>query len=193
MSELIPNISIEQKIRIIRGFKVILSSDLAALYGVTTFNLNKAVKRNLDRFPEDFMFQLTAKENESLRFQIGMLEKGRGKHTKYLPYAFTEQGVAMLSSVLNSKRAILVNIEIIRAFVRLRLILATHKDLAQKLDALEKRVGTQDTKIQAVFDAIRELMKTPEKPKRKIGFLEEPQTPYPSPQMGRLTSTTPPT
>jgi phage regulator Rha-like protein len=155
-----------------------LSSDLAVLYGVKTKELNKAVQRNLERFPDDFMFQLTTQENEFLRFQIGTLEKGRGKYSKYLPYAFTEQGVSMLSTVLNSKRAILVNIEIIRAFVRLRQVLATHKDLAQKLEALEKRVGAQDAKIQAVFDAIRELMKAPEKPKRKIGFLEEPKAIY---------------
>lgn len=113
MSEVVSQNLVEQKIYLLRGKKVMLSHDLAGLYGVTTFNLNKAVKRNSDRFPEDFMFQLTAKENESLRFQIGILEKGRGKYAKYLPYAFTEQGVAMLSSVLRSKKAIRVNIEII--------------------------------------------------------------------------------
>jgi uncharacterized protein YjcR len=178
MNELIPNISVERKIFIIRGMKVMLSSDLAELYGVKTKELNKAVQRNLERFPDDFMFQLTAKENVNLRFQFGTLSLGHGKHSKYLPYAFTEQGVAMLSSVLKSKKAILVNIEIIRAFVRLRRILSTHKDLARKLEALEKRVGAQDIKIQGVFDAIRELMKTPEKPKRRIGFLEEPKAVY---------------
>jgi len=178
MSELVPTISIERKIFIIRGIKVMLSSDLAELYGVKTKELNKAVQRNLERFPDDFMFQLTAKENENLRFQFGTLGLGHGKYSKYLPYAFTEQGVAMLASVLHSKKAILVNIEIVRAFVRLRQVLATHKDLARKLEALEKRVGVQDTKIQAVFEAIRELMKTPEKPKRKIGFLEELKAVY---------------
>ena len=120
--------------------------------------------------------QIAALEKHSLRTQIAT-SKGRGGR-RYLPYAFTEQGVAMLASVLHSKKAILVNIEIVRAFVRLRQVLATHKDLARKLESLEKRVGVQDTKIQAVFEAIRELMKTPEKPKRKIGFLEEPKAVY---------------
>ena len=120
MSELIPNISVEQKIFIIRGIKVMLSNDLAELYGVKTKELNKAVQRNLERFPDDFMFQLTAKENEILRFQFRTLRLGHGKHSKYLPFVFTEQGVAMLSSVISSERAILVNIEIVRAFVRSR-------------------------------------------------------------------------
>ncbi len=178
MSELIPNISIEQKIFIIRGHKVMMAADLAEMYGISTKYLNQQVRRNIRRFPSDFMFQLTKEEDQSLRLQNATLEKGRGKYSKYASSAFTEQGVAMLSSVLNSERAILVNIEIVRAFVRLRKVLTTHKDLAQKLDALEKRVGNQDVKIQAVFDAIRELMKTPEKPKRKIGFLEEPKALY---------------
>jgi hypothetical protein len=177
MSELIPNISVERKIFIIRGLKVMLDADLAEMYGIPTKHLNQQVKRNTKRFPSDFMFQLTKEEDESLRSQFVTSKKGRGG-IRYLPLAFTEQGVAMLSSVLSSERAVLVNIEIIRAFVRLRQVLATHKDLALKLDNLEKRVGNQDTKIQAVFDAIRELMKTPEKPKRKIGFLEEPKAVY---------------
>jgi hypothetical protein len=162
MSELAPTISIERKIFIIRGIKVMLSPDLAVLYGVDARALNRAVKRNSERFPEDFMFQLTRKEFDNLKYQIGTSSWGGARRA--LPYAFTEQGVAMLSSVLRSKKAILVNIEIVRAFVRLRQILATHKDLARKLDTLEKRVGAQDVKIQAVFDAIRELMKAPEKP-----------------------------
>jgi len=132
---LIPREIIEQKIYFIRGQKVMLDSDLARLYEVATFNLNKAVKRNLDRFPQDFMFQLSAKEFESLRFHFGISKPGRGGR-RYPPYAFTEQGVAMLSSVLNSKRAVQVNIEIMRAFVRLREILSTHKDLARKLEEL---------------------------------------------------------
>jgi len=178
MSELIPNISVERKIFIIRGMKVMLDTDLAEMYGIPTKRLKEQVKRNIKRFPTDFMFQITKEEAEILRSQTATLRLGHGKHSKYLSSAFTEQGVAMLSTVLNSERAILVNIEIIRAFVRLRQVLATHKDLARKLEALEKRVGAQDTKIQAVFDAIRELMKTPEKPKRKIGFLEEPKAVY---------------
>jgi hypothetical protein len=178
MSELISMDDIEKKILIIRGKKVMLSSDLAELYGVTTFNLNKAVKRNIDRFPLDFMFQLTVKENENLRFQTGILSLGHGKHSKYLPFVFTEQGVAMLSSVLRSKRAIKVNIEIMRAFARLREILAVNKDLARRLEELERKYNAHDHEFKVVFDAIRELMKTPEKPKRKIGFLEEPKAVY---------------
>ena len=130
--------TIERKIYLIRGIKVMLDSDLAELYGVETFNLNKAVKRNLDRFPSDFMFQLTKDEAISLRFQIGMSKvSGRGGR-RYLPYAFTEQGVAMLSSVLSSKRAVQVNIAIMRAFVMLREMLATNKDLARKIHEMEK-------------------------------------------------------
>ncbi len=144
-----------------------LDSGLAELYGVTTFNLNKAVKRNQDRFPEDFCFRLTSEEYQALRFQIGILKSGRGQHRKYLPYAFTEQGVAMLSSVLHSKRAAMVNIAIMRAFVKLRQILATHRDLARKLEALERKY---DTQFRAVFDAIRRLMTPPEPVRRRIGF-----------------------
>jgi hypothetical protein len=119
----------------LRGQKVMLDTDLADLYQVPTKVLNQAVRRNKDRFPADFMFQLTADEFSALRSQIVTLDTGRGQHRKYLPYAFTEQGVAMLSSVLRSKRAVNVNIEIMRAFVRLRELLATHEDLANKLDS----------------------------------------------------------
>jgi len=158
---------IERRIFLIRGLKVMLDTDLAELYGVETFNLNKAVKRNLDRFPEDFMFQLTKEDAESLRFQIGMSKaSGRGGR-RYLPHAFTEQGVAMLSSVLNSKRAVQVNIAIMRAFVKLRVMIASHKDLARRLDDQEKKY---DQQFRIVFDAIRELMTPPVKPRRKIGF-----------------------
>ncbi len=170
----IPIGRIENMILFIRNQKVILDSNLAQLYGVTTGNLNKAVKRNLDRFPKDFMFQLTQEEYKSLRFQIGILEKGR--HTKYLPYAFTEQGVAMLSGVLNSPKAVQVNIEIMRAFVRLRQMLLTHTELARKLETLEKKY---DAQFKVVFDALRALMSPPVKPKRKIGFdLKEKQVRY---------------
>lgn len=163
---LVPREVVEQKLYLMRGQRVMLDSDLARLYGVTTFNLNKAVKRNLDRFPGDFMFQLNAKEFDSLRFQSGMSKTGRGGR-RYPPYAFTEQGVAMLSSVLNSKCAVQVNIEIMRAFVRLREILATHKDLARKLEQLEKKY---DAQFKVVFDAIRQLMKPPEPKRGRIGI-----------------------
>jgi len=158
---------IEQAIFLIRGQKVLLDADLAQLYGVETKILNKAVKRNLDRFPEDFMFQLTAEEAENLRFQIGTSKKQRGGR-RYLPYAFTEQGVAMLSGVLNSPRAVKVNVEIMRAFVRLRQLMATHTDLARKLTALEQKY---DKQFKVVFDAIRALMAPPAKPRKKIGFI----------------------
>ena len=172
---LIPVESIERSILLIRHHKVMLDSDLAELYGVTTKRLNEQVKRNRARFPEDFMFQLTASEAEILRSQIATSKKGGGGR-RYRPYAFKEQGVAMLSSVLNSERAIQVNIEIMRAFVRLRRMLASHAVLARKLDVLEKKYNTQ---FKVVFDAIRELMRPPESKKRPIGFLvEEPRVPY---------------
>lgn len=171
---LIPLERIERSILLIRGHKVILDADLAGLYGVETKQLIRAVKRNLPRFPEDFTFQLNEEESENLRFHFGTSSQWGGR--RYPPYAFTEQGVAMLSSVLRSKRAIQVNIEIMRTFVRLRRLLASHADLARKLDSLEKKY---DTQFKAVFDAIRELMKPPESKKRPIGFLvEEPKVPY---------------
>jgi hypothetical protein len=144
-----------------------LDADLAGLYGVTTKRLNEQVRRNRSRFPEDFMFQLTSTEAASLRSQIATSNRGRGGR-RYAPYAFTEQGVAMLSTVLNSERAIQVNIEIMRAFVHLRQILASNTQLARKLNALEKKY---DSQFRVVFEAIRELMTPPEPNKRKIGFL----------------------
>jgi hypothetical protein len=168
---------ITQAIHIVRGHKVMLDADLAALYGVVTKALNQAVKRNLARFPEDFMFQLTREEAEALRSQsvtldaptadAGAATSRRGKHLKYSPYAFTEQGVAMLSSVLHSERAVLVNIEIMRAFVRLRAYLAAHEELQTKLAKLERKY---DAQFRAVFDAIRQLMEPPVAAKRQIGF-----------------------
>ncbi len=167
MKALIPVELTEKKILLIRGEKVMLDADLAELYQVETFNLNKAVKRNIDRFPQDFMFQLTKQEADSLRFQIGMSKtEGRGGR-RYLPYVFTEHGVAMLSTVLNSEKAVKVNIEIMRAFVRLRQMLASNAELARKLDALEKKY---DAQFKVVFDAIRQLMTPPVTKKRKIGF-----------------------
>ena len=171
MANLVPTEQIERLILLLRGHKAMLDADLAELYGVPTKVFNQAVKRNKDRFPSDFMFQLTDKEFHSLRSQIVTLETGRGRHRKYLPYAFTEQGVAMLSSVLRSKRAVQVNIEIMRAFVRLREMLATHKDLARKLEALERKFESHDMHIRSLFEAIRQLMTPPEPKKRKIGFL----------------------
>ena len=168
MKELMPVEIIQRKIYLIRGERVMLDSDLAALYGVETFNLNKGVKRNKDRFPEDFMFQLTKEEADSLRFQIGMSKiEGRGGR-RYLPYVFTEQGVAMLSTVLKSERAVKVNVEIMRTFVRLRKMLASNAELARKLEALESKY---DTQFKVVFDAIRQLMAQPEAKKKVItGF-----------------------
>ncbi len=162
----VPVEMIERRIFLIRGHKVMLDFDLAELYGVETKYLKRQVNRNRDRFPEDFMLRLTSEENRALRFQIGTLK--RGQHSKYLSYAFTEHGVAMLSSVLRSKRAVQVNIAIMRTFVRLRELMATHKDLARKLDAMERKY---DARFRVVFTAIRKLMEPPpEKPKGAIGF-----------------------
>ena len=143
-----------------------LDSDLAQLYGVPTKRLNEGVSRNLDRFPEDFMFRMTPQEADLLRSQFATSKTGRGGR-RYLPRVFREQGVAMLSTVLNSKRAIQVNIAIMRAFVRLRQLLATHKDLARKLEEMDKKY---DAQFRVVFTAIRELMEPPKSPKRRIGF-----------------------
>lgn len=167
MKSVIPIESVGQRILLIRGQKVILDADLAELYGVKNKVFSQAVRRNMKRFPPDFMFQLSKEEDSSLRSQIVTLKLGRGKHRKYLPKVFTEQGVAMLSSVLKSERAIKVNIEIMRAFVRLREMLATHQDMARKLRAMEKKY---DDQFKGVFDAIRELMKPVEKKGKRIGF-----------------------
>jgi ORF6N domain-containing protein len=153
----------------------LLDVHLAGLYGVTTKRLNEQVRPNRARFPEDFMFQLTSEEVASLRSQFATSNRGRGGRC-YAPYAFTEQGVAMLSTVLNSERAIQVNIEIMRAFVRLRQMLASNAQLARQLAELEKKY---DAQFMVVFDAIRQLMAPPEAKKRKIGFLvEEKAAPY---------------
>ena len=157
---------IENRILLLRGCKVILDNDLAELYEVEVKQLKRQVRRNIDRFPADFMFELSQQEYESLRRHFGTLK--RGEHSKYLSYAFTEQGVAMLSSVLKSKRAVRVNIEIMRAFVQLRELMASHKDLAKKLETLEKKY---DVQFKVVFDAIRQLMAPAEPRSRKIGFL----------------------
>ena len=168
MKNLIPREVIENKIYFIRGQKVMLDKDLASLYDVATRNLNKAVVRNLDRFPPDFMLQLTKDETRNLMFQFGTSSWGG---TRKLPRVFTEQGVAMLSTVLRSKKAIHVNIIIMRTFVKLRQILSTHKDLAHKLNELERKVEKHDVDIKSIFAAIRQLMAPlPEKPRRIIGF-----------------------
>jgi len=176
VKDLIPQEVIENKIYLMRGHKVMMSRDLAVLYGVTTKRLNEQVKRNIKRFPDDFMLQLTIEEalmfqsgTSSSRSQFATLKQGH--NIKYLPYAFTEQGVAMLSSVLNSERAIQANIAIMRAFVKLRQILSTHKELVHKLEELERKIEKHDVDIQSIFGAIRQLMApSPEKPRRMIGF-----------------------
>jgi phage regulator Rha-like protein len=166
---IIPTELIENKIYLIRGKKVMLDKDLAELYDVETKVLNQAVKRNIARFPEDFMFQLDKEETSGLsRSQFVTLK--RGQNIKYLPYVFTENGVAMLSSVLNSERAIQVNIQIMRTFTKIREMLISHKDLKQKIEEMEKKY---DAQFKIVFNAIKELMSAPEKPLRKIGFKVE--------------------
>ena len=162
---LVPQDKIVSKIYLIRDKKVMLDRDLAELYCVKNKALKQAVRRNIKRFPADFMFELTKEENLSLRSQNVTLK--RGQHSKYLPFAFTEQGVAMLSSVLNSDRAIQVNIQIMRAFSQLRQMLSTHEELKRKIDAMERKY---DRQFKVVFDALTQLIETESKPKKKIGF-----------------------
>lgn len=166
----IPIEMIERRIYLVRAHKIMLDSDLADLYGVATKVLNQAVGRNLERFPPDFMFRLTRQEHDVLRSQFVTSKTGRGGR-RYAPRAFTEQGVAMLSSVLRSDRAILVNIAIMRAFVRLREVLATHKDLARRMADLEREQKAQGRKISDVFNVIQKLLEPPpSRPRRAIGF-----------------------
>ena len=160
---------VERLIHLARGEKVLLDADLAELYGVTTGNLNKAVKRNQNRFPPDFMFQLTDEVADNLIFQIGRSRRHGGRR-RSLPHAFTEQGVAMLSSVLRSERAVQVNVAIMRAFVSLRRMLTANDTLSRKLAELERRLEGHDQGIKSLFDAIRGLMAPPAKPRREIGF-----------------------
>jgi phage regulator Rha-like protein len=176
MAKLVPIESIISKIVFLRNEKVILDRDLAELYGVETKQLKRAVRRNINRFPEDFMFQLSKEEYQSLRSQFGTLK--RGAHAKYPPMAFTEQGVAMLSSVLNSERAIEVNVAIIRAFVHLRKMVSSHKELARKLNELEQHLQDHDEQIQAIFEAIQQLISLPENSKKKIGYVKERKASY---------------
>jgi hypothetical protein len=175
---------IDRRIFTLRGQRVMLDHDLADLYGVSTRELVQAVKRNQERFPEDFLSQLTAEEYAALRsqFVISNIRPGRGGR-RYLPFAFTEQGVAMLSSVLRSPRAIRVNVEIMRAFVRLRGATAVREELGQRLSDLERKYDTHEVQLKAVFDAIRKLMALPENPRRSIGFkVEEPRPRYGRPR-----------
>lgn len=183
MTSFVPTDRLKKRILVFRDQNVMLSSDLAELYGVEPRALVQAVKRNIERFPDDFMFQLTWQEIVSLRSQSVILNPPapepsrsrvvtlkRGQNVKYAPYAFTEQGVAMLSSVLRSQRAIQVNIEIMRAFVRLRAMAFTSKDLERKITALERKYDAHDAQIKEIFDAIRALMQPPTRPKGQIGF-----------------------
>ena len=163
----VPDEVIISKIYFIREQKVMIDRDLAELYGVTTGNLNKAVKRNLKRFPDDFMIRLTEEEFKILIFQNGTSSWGG---TRKAPYAFTEQGVTMLSCILNSDRAIDVNIRIIRVFTKLREMLLTHKDILLKLDQLEKKAINHDENIQMIFDALRQLLRQPEQTRKRIGY-----------------------
>ena len=172
-SEIIPIERIEKTILVIRGKKVMIDSDLADLYSVTTKRLNEQVKRNKERFPEEFMFRLTKNEKEEVVANCDHLSQLKFSHV--LPYVFTEHGAVMLASVLNSPKAIEASLVVVRAFVRLREILSTHKALAQKLKELELKVESHDEQIMTIFEAINQLIATPEKPKRKIGFgVEEP-------------------
>jgi len=163
---------IERKIHLVREQKVMLDSDLAALYGVETKVFNQAVGRNLQRFPEDFRFQLTEEEFESLRSQIVTSKKGRGGR-RYLPYVFTEQGVAMLSSVLNSERAVQVNIGIMRAFVNMRKMFLTNEEVSRKFAEMENKLGKHDENFKKVFAAIRFMMNPPDKSDKEIGFIQK--------------------
>jgi phage regulator Rha-like protein len=165
-------VPIESAIMLVRGQRVILASDLARIYGVETRALNQAVKRNIHKFPEDFMFRLTRGEAEDIagsRSQSVTLK--RGANVKYLPFAFTEHGAIMAANVLSSPRAVQMSVFVVRAFVRLRQLVATHKKIAAKLAELERKVAAHDSHIGSLFDAIRQLMAPPESKKRKIGFL----------------------
>lgn len=165
MKQLIPAEIIEQKIFRFRSYNVVLDSDLARLYGVTVKRLNEQVKRNREKFPEDFMFQLTKEEFKNLKSQIATSSWG-GR--RYLPFVFTEHGAIMAANVLNSERAVEMSIRVVRTFIKLREVLATHKDLKRKVEEMEKKY---DYQFQAVFDVIKKLLESPlESPKRKIGF-----------------------
>jgi phage regulator Rha-like protein len=169
--ERVPIEIIESKIYLIRNQRVMLDSDIAELYGVTTKRFNEQVKRNIERFPEDFMFKLTDEEYKILRSQFAtsnIIHGGR----RYTPYVFTEHGAIMAATILNSSKAVEMSIFVVRAFVKLREITSGNKELAQKLNELEKKYEKHDKDIKAIIDAIRQLMTSPEKTKRKIGFIK---------------------
>lgn len=166
---------IVSRIYLVRGQKVMLDKDLAEMYDVQTFRLNEAVKRNVSRFPDDFMFQLNRAEYDSLRSQFAMLKTGRGQHSKFLPYAFTEQGVAMLSSVLRSERAVQVNIQIIRVYTKMRQLLFDNKELWQKIERIEQSFAKHDEQIGIIFKALKTLLIQEEKPRPQIGFKLPPK------------------
>jgi hypothetical protein len=182
-SPLIAVDALSERIHLVRGQRVMLDSDLAELYGVATKVFNQAIKRNIDRFPTDFMFQLTEEEGESirsqsvtlnmdssLRSQIATLKSGRGQHRKYLPYVFTEHGAIMAASVLSSPRAVEMSVFVVRAFVQLRALLASNQELSERLSELERKLSTHDQAIAGLIDAIRQLTRVPEKASRPIGF-----------------------
>ena len=196
--QLLPLEAITTCICVVREQRVLLDSDLAALYGVTTKRFNEQVKRNLARFPADFIFQLTAEEDVSLRSQFATLKSGRGTHRKYLPYAFSEHGAVMAAMVLNSPRAVEVSVFVVRAFVQLRALAITHQDLANRLDALEQKTEAlamqHDTfshntrnQLRQVFEALRELTTSPEQPRRTIGFIEPQERKKEKPPSGKAT------
>lgn len=171
---LLPVERIAQSILVLRGQKVIIDTDLAALYGVTTKRFNEQVRRNLERFPADFMFQLTEDEWAALRSQFATLKTGRGQHRKYLPYAFTEHGAIMAATILNSPRATEVSVYVVRAFVALREMLAGNKELAATLNELAHKVDSHDQAIAGLINAMRVLMRPPEPTKKQpIGFVTE--------------------
>lgn len=169
-AEVVEVVRIEERIRPVRGHRVILDRDLAELYGVTTSRLNEQVKRNIERFPEDFAFQLTREEHEALRSQIAILERGRGRHPKYLPHAFTEHGAIMAANVLRSERAIEASVLVVRAFVRMRKTMLAHHEIADRLSALEDMVKGHDEALVAVVRTLKQLMQPPGDPKEPIGF-----------------------
>lgn len=181
---IIPIERIENKIYLIRGHKVMIDSDLAEIFRTTTSRLNEQVKRNLFRFPDDFMFQLTGDEwdelksqfeilPDSLTSQIAILKNGRGQQRKYLPFVFTEHGALMLASVLKSVVAVEASIQIVRTFVKLRVVLSNHKELEAKLQILETKTGLHDKEIKLIFEAIRQLMQPPNPPRKEIGFKKD--------------------
>ncbi len=169
----VPIERVENRILLVRGHKVLLDADLASLYGVSTKRFNEQVRRNAARFPEDFMFRLSAEEWNSLRSRFATLKAGRGRHRKYLPIAFTEHGAIMAATILNSLRATEVSVYVVRAFVRLRELLASNKELARRLDQLEEKLGSHDQAIAGLVNTIRSLLAPPEPArKRRIGFVQ---------------------